>query len=121
MAERMPEHPDPYLWLEDVEEKEALDWVRAHNELTRAALRQTAFQKDIAVTVEKTSIGKNNVYKVTGGEQQLLICLENKLASETVKELTDKSQKGKIFICLESALDDTTAANLSLNLDLKTI
>lgn len=72
-------------------------------------------------TVEKTSIGKNNVYKVTGGEQQLLICLENKLASETVKELTDKSQKGKIFICLESALDDTTAANLSLNLDLKTI
>lgn len=71
--------------------------------------------------VEKISIGKNNVYKVIDGEQQLLICLENKLASETVKELTDKSQKGKIFICLESSLDDTTAANLSLNLDLKTI
>ncbi len=71
--------------------------------------------------VEKVSIGKNNVYRVTDGEQQLLICLENKLASETVKELTDKSHKGKLFICLESSLDDTTAANLSLNLDLKTI
>ena len=71
--------------------------------------------------VEKVSIGKNNVYRVTDGEQQLLICLENKLASETVKELTDKSQKGKVFICLENSLDDTTAANLSLNLDLKTI
>jgi adenine-specific DNA-methyltransferase len=71
--------------------------------------------------VEKISIGKNNMYKVTDGEQQLLICLENKLATETVKELTDKSHKDKLFICLESALDDTTAANLSLNLDLKTI
>lgn len=71
--------------------------------------------------VEKISIGKNNVYKVTDGEQQLLICLENKLAPETVKELTDKSHKDKLFICLESTLDDTTAANLSLNLDLKTI
>ena len=29
MAERMPEQPDPYLWLEDVEEKEALGWVQS--------------------------------------------------------------------------------------------
>jgi adenine-specific DNA-methyltransferase len=71
--------------------------------------------------VEIVTIGKNKLYKVTDGEQQLLICLESKLASETVKELTDKSHKGKLFICLESSLDDTTAANLSLNLDLKTI
>ncbi len=71
--------------------------------------------------VETITIGKNKVHKVSDGEQQLLVCLENKLASETVKELTDKSHKGKLFICLESSLDDTTAANLSLNLDLKTI
>jgi adenine-specific DNA-methyltransferase len=71
--------------------------------------------------VETITIGKNKVHKVSDGEQQLLICLENKLASETVKELTDKSHKDKLFICLESSLDDTTAANLSLNLDLKTI
>lgn len=71
--------------------------------------------------VEVVTLGKNKVYKVTDGDQQLLICLENKLAPETVKELTDKSNKDKLFICLESALDDTTAANLSLNLDLKTV
>ena len=71
--------------------------------------------------VEKVSIGKNNMYQVNDGQQQLLICLENKLAPDTVKELTDKSLKGKLFICLESSLDDTTAANLALNLDLKTI
>lgn len=71
--------------------------------------------------VETITIGKNKVYKISDGEQQLLACLENKLAPETVKELTDKSHKDKLFICLESSLDDTTAANLSLNLDLKTI
>ena len=71
--------------------------------------------------VEFVTLGKNKVYKVTDGDQQLLICLESKLESETVKELTDKSNKDKLFICLESALDDTTAANLSLNLELKTI
>lgn len=71
--------------------------------------------------VEIITLGKNKIYKVTDGGQQLLICLENKLAPETVKELTDKSNKDKLFICLESTLDDTTAANLSLSLDLKTI
>ncbi len=71
--------------------------------------------------VEKISICKNNVYQVTDGEQQLLICLENKLEPETVNKLTSKSHKDKLFICLERALDDTMAANLALNLDLKTI
>ncbi len=40
---------------------------------------------------------------------------------DAIKELTDKTHKDKLFICLESSLDDTTAANLSLDLDLKTI
>jgi adenine-specific DNA-methyltransferase len=71
--------------------------------------------------VEKISIGKNSMYQVIDGDQKLLACLEGNLASETVKELTDKAHKDRIFICLESSLDDTTAANLALNLDLKTI
>lgn len=71
--------------------------------------------------VETVAIGKNKIYKVADGEQQLLICLESKLTSETVRELTDKTHKDKIFICLESSLDDTSSANLSLNVDLKTI
>ena len=71
--------------------------------------------------VTKVTVGKNSAYHVVDGEQQLLICLEDKLAPETVKELTDKANKDRIFICLESSLDDTIAANLALNLDLKTI
>lgn len=71
--------------------------------------------------VTKVNVGKNNAYQVVDGEQQLIICLEDRLAPETVKELTDKANKDRIFICLESSLDDTTAANLALNLDLKTI
>lgn len=71
--------------------------------------------------VGKISLGKNNVYQIIDGEQKFFVCLERKLAPEVVKELTDKLYKDKLFICLESALDDTMAANLALNLDLKTI
>jgi len=71
--------------------------------------------------VNKISLGKNNVYQITDGEQQFFVCLERKLTPEAVKALTDKLYKDKLFICLESALDDTMAANLALNLDLKTI
>ncbi|UVF17668.1 prolyl oligopeptidase family serine peptidase [Microvirga terrae] len=46
MAERMQEQTDPYLWLEDVEGDEALSWVRAHNEMTKAALCDAGFQAD---------------------------------------------------------------------------
>lgn len=46
MAERKQEQPDPYLWLEDVEGQEALAWVRAHNEITAAALCDPAFETD---------------------------------------------------------------------------
>jgi len=71
--------------------------------------------------IEKISLGRNNVYQITDGEQQIFICLENKIAPETINVLIDRSYKDKLFICLESALDDTMAANLALNLDLKTI
>ncbi|EIM28884.1 prolyl oligopeptidase family serine peptidase [Microvirga lotononidis] len=46
MAEPMQERPDPYLWLEDVEGEEALAWVRAHNDITKAALCDAAFDAD---------------------------------------------------------------------------
>ncbi len=46
MAELMQERPDPYLWLEDVEGEEALAWVRAYNETTKAALCDAAFEAD---------------------------------------------------------------------------
>ncbi|ANY76964.1 peptidase S9 [Microvirga ossetica] len=70
MAERMPEQPDPYLWLEDVEEKEALGWVRAHNEMTRAALCDDAFEAD-KKTLYEISTRPDNIPFITRRRGQL--------------------------------------------------
>lgn len=43
---------DPYLWLEDVTGDEALDWVRAHNEPTKAEFCDTEFQEMRAEALE---------------------------------------------------------------------
>lgn len=71
--------------------------------------------------IQKTKIAESGVYQIADGEKQLLICLENKISSKTIKELTQPAYKGKLFICLDNALDDTTKANLALNVELKTI
>ncbi len=71
--------------------------------------------------VAEQKLGKNNTYLVTDGVRQLLVCLDNKINSETVSELTSKDYKGKTFICLDGALDDTAKANLGLHVELKTI
>jgi adenine-specific DNA-methyltransferase len=71
--------------------------------------------------IQKTKIAESGVYQIADGEKQLLICLENKISPKTIKELTQPAYKGKLFICLDNALDDTTKANLALNVELKTI
>ncbi|MEO5928250.1 MAG: site-specific DNA-methyltransferase [Patescibacteria group bacterium] len=71
--------------------------------------------------VEKRKLGKNNIYIATDGERILHICLDKKIETETTNELTGRAFKDRIFICLDKALDDTGKANLSLNLELKTI
>ena len=71
--------------------------------------------------VTKEKIGKSEAYKVVDGARELLICLDKKIAVDTAKLLSDKALKGKTFICLDSALDDSSKANLALNLELKTI
>lgn len=71
--------------------------------------------------VTKTKIGSNNVYFVIDGEQTLHICLEISINPDTVKTLSSPEYKNKVFICLDSAVNDSAKANLSLNLDLKTI
>ena len=50
-----------------------------------------------------------------------MICLDKKVEDKTASELTGKNYKGKTFICLDSALDDSAKANLGLNVELKTI
>lgn len=66
-------------------------------------------------------IGSNNLYAITDGEQTIHICLEPKVNPDTVKALTSAEFKNKVFICLDSAVDDSSKANLGLNLELKTI
>jgi len=66
-------------------------------------------------------VGKNSVYTVTDGEQQLLICLDKSIDKKTVSELSSKDYEGNVFICFDNALDDTAKANLGLNVELKTI
>lgn len=71
------------------------------------------------ISTEK--IGESKVYKVVDAERELLVCLDKKISPETVKLLTDKALKDKVFICLDNSLDDSSKANLALNLELKTI
>ena len=71
--------------------------------------------------IEETKIGKNEVYVVSDGERQILVCLDKKIDDKTVSDLTSKDYKSKIFICLDNALDDSAKANLGLNVELKTI
>lgn len=71
--------------------------------------------------ITEQKIGKNLVYFVIDGERRLLVCLDKKINEKTVSEITSKDYKGKVFICLDDALDDTAKANLGLNVELKTI
>jgi len=71
--------------------------------------------------ISEEKIGKNKLYVVADGERRLLVCLDRKIDGKTVDELTNKNYKGKVFICLDNALDDTAKANLGLNVELKTI
>lgn len=71
--------------------------------------------------IDSKKFGKNTIYTVMDGERSLLVCLDKKVESETVKEFAGRDYKGRVFICIDNALDDSAKANLSLNLELKTI
>ncbi len=60
--------PDPYLWLEDVTGDEALDWVRAQNEPTLAALRDEEFERMRAEALEVLDTDARIPYVVRRGE-----------------------------------------------------
>ncbi len=71
--------------------------------------------------IDEMKIARNKIYKVTDGERELLICLDEKLTDGIIDALTNKDYKEKIFICFDGALTDSEKANLALNLTLKTI
>lgn len=74
-------------------------------------------------TITPATVGPNTVYTVTNPErdppQSFRACLDAELAPDIAKQLglTDAD----LFICRDSALDDTLAANLALQCRLKTI
>lgn len=55
-------------------------------------------------------IGKNKVYKITDGEKEALICLDDSIDDSTLKILEE--MKDMRFICLERAVDTTKKWNL---------
>ncbi len=71
--------------------------------------------------IEESKLGKNKIYTISGDEQELMLCLDKNIDAKTVSEMTRKDYKNKVFICFDTALDDTAKANLGLNLELKTI
>jgi adenine-specific DNA-methyltransferase len=63
----------------------------------------------------------NEVWRVSDfeKEQTFLICLDNKIKTSTIRSLG--LTKDNLFVCRDTALDDTGAANLALQCNLKTI
>jgi len=77
---------------------------------------------DLAASVEHLrDVTSNKVYRVTDPwkEQKCLICLDANLSPDTARALS--LTRDDLFICRDSALDDTLAANLALQCNLKVI
>ncbi len=64
---------------------------------------------------------ENEIWQVmdSASERTVLICLDDKINSATIRNLKVKTED--VFICRDAALDDTAAANLALNCRLKTV
>jgi adenine-specific DNA-methyltransferase len=85
---------------------------------------EVALREGFALTarVERlTAAGGSTYWRVTDTEQDrtFTICLDDKLALDSVRELG--LSKDDLFICRDAALDDTLAANLALQCRLKVI
>ena len=65
--------------------------------------------------------GKQTFWRVTDPdrEQSFVICLDDTLTLEAVRAL--KLPKNALFICRDTALDDTLSANLALQCRLKVL
>lgn len=63
---------------------------------------------------------ENEIWRVSDPkEQTFLICLDEKIKAATIRNL--KVTKDDVFVCRDTALNDTGAANLALQCNLKTI
>ncbi|MHB1347161.1 MAG: site-specific DNA-methyltransferase [Candidatus Humimicrobiaceae bacterium] len=87
------------MFLAMVDEKNILDEVLLKNGFM---LNYSKEKEDV--------FSKNKVFRIKDDFKECLICLDMTVAKETLKEL--EQCKGKIFICLERALDTTMKWNL---------
>jgi adenine-specific DNA-methyltransferase len=67
------------------------------------------------------SAGKRTFWRVTDPdrEQSFVICLDDALTFESVRAL--KLPRNALFVCRDTALDDTLSANLALQCRLKVL
>ena len=74
---------------------------------------------DLNAKVVKEKVKALEVYKVSDIERNLIITFAKKLTMDQVEPL--KLGENDTFVCLDSALDDTTKVNLGREVSLKTI
>jgi adenine-specific DNA-methyltransferase len=80
-------------------------------------LLKEGFSLNAAVVQDKKVALKPWV--VTDGERKLIVTFADKITKEQVDAL--KLSKGDLFVCLDSALDDTTKVNISRNLNVRVV
>jgi adenine-specific DNA-methyltransferase len=85
---------------------------------------ETALREGYSLTSEIQKIpdtGKQDFWRVTDHEreQSFVICLDDSLTLEAVRAL--KLKKDALFVCRDTALDDTLSANLALQCRLKVL
>ncbi len=110
--------PDPIKTKEEnlallnkyIQEKEAsFKTLFNENDIFDEVLLKNGFM--LNYSKEKTDVfSKNEVYQIKDDFKECLICMDNRISKETLKEL--EPFKEKIFICLERALDTTMKWNL---------
>ncbi len=93
------------------------DWNK-HKLLTEIMLLE-GFPLDS--TIEKTAYGKNEIYRIKTDElnQELLICMDEKIEENLIEELELNSKT--TFICLDSAISNVNKLRLSDKGLIKTI
>lgn len=74
---------------------------------------------DINAKVEKKTIEKMKVWAVSDSEKKMFVSFAKKLTKEQVEDL--KLTESDMFVCFDSALDDTTKVNLMRNFNVKVI
>lgn len=112
-------NPDEYLEQLSLFQKTLVDGYRDIDVIYEVILKEGY---DLNSRIERVeNVTANTVFRVTDPvrNQSFYICLDEKVYLEALEPLALKEDD--LFICLDTALDDTAKANLALQCRLKTI